>query len=187
MGYVRKELSQRLWRERSSPLRGTPSVTASPAREGQWLRPYPSPPFGGSLPIPNTCAPLRGYPAFCRLARACSARWAVLTHIFKCRVAAKRRTQGLSAGLAPPSWGWVPPSVLTDGLTPPAWRVPQMHLAAHFKSALDLTCHCCCMCIFRTKSAIRLDLDVSLGRSGASRLSSLERIPVGSTTRVSIS
>lgn len=136
---------------KSAPMAGAvlptawpPSVTALPAREGQWLRPFPSPPVGGSPPIPNTCAPLRGYPAFCRLAHACSALWAVLTHIFKCRVAARRRTQGLAAGLAPPSRGWVPPSVLMDGLTPPARRVPQMHLAAHFKSALDRTVACCC-------------------------------------------
>jgi hypothetical protein len=93
---------------------------------------------------PQHVRPLRGYPAFCRLAHACSARWAVLSHILKGRVAAKRRTQGLAAGLAPPSRGWVPPSVLVDGLTPPARRVPPMHLAAHFKSALDRTVQRCC-------------------------------------------
>ncbi len=43
------------------PATRPPSASAAPAREGQWLRPYPSPPCGGSPPIPNTCAPLRGY------------------------------------------------------------------------------------------------------------------------------
>jgi len=93
--------------------------------------PYPSPPLAAPHPIPNTCAPLRGHPAFCRLALSCSARWAVLTHILKCRVAVPRRTPVLLDGLAPPGWGRVPPTVLTDGLSPPARRVPPMHLAAH--------------------------------------------------------
>jgi hypothetical protein len=132
-----------IWRcakeNKSAPSAGVALPTAwlpssaGPAalREGQGRRPLPLPAVGGSPPRPQH--------VFAASRLPCSLQ--THTDVFGPMGCADAHLglQGSHVvantspadGLAPPSCGWVPPAVLTDGLPPPARRVPPMHLAAH--------------------------------------------------------
>lgn len=98
---------------------------------GSGFAPIPPRLCGGSPPIPNTCAPLRGYLGGLPTAHLRAWACACATHLGTSQVAARRRTAVLRTRLPPPRWAGCPPHRSSTGLSPPARRVPPMHLAAH--------------------------------------------------------